>query len=133
MVVEITNELGIARKSLASTTWDRPEVERGIEADECYLLTAEKVEDVALRRPRTAADCPIPDLAIEIDMRRSEVDRAEIYATLGVPEVWRFDGKTLRIDRLGPRWPLRAGGREPLPADHPGGGGAVDSDRRHRR
>jgi len=102
IVVTISDELEIPRKSLGSTTWDRPEVERGIEADECYILTENKIDDMSICRPQSAADCPVPDLAIEIDMRRSEVDRAEIYATLGVAEVWRFDGKTLRIDRLGP-------------------------------
>ena len=102
MVESITEELGIPCKSRGSTTWDRPESERGVEADECYLLTPEKVADFARRRPTTAADSPVPDLVIEIDIRASAVDRAEIYANLGVPEVWRFDGETLRIDRLGP-------------------------------
>ena len=40
---------------------------------------------------------PPPDLAIEIDITSSSVDREEIYAALGVPEIWRYDGDTLRI------------------------------------
>jgi len=33
---------------------------------------------------------PPPDLAIEIDVSRSSINRMDIYARLGVPEVWRF-------------------------------------------
>ena len=43
---------------------------------------------------------PPPDLAIEIDISRSSLDRMGIYAALGVPEIWRFDGETLRVGRL---------------------------------
>ena len=39
---------------------------------------------------------------VEIDVSRSAVDRAEVYATIVVPEVWRFDDEVLRIDWLGP-------------------------------
>jgi Uma2 family endonuclease len=95
----VTEELEIPRFSLASTTWNRPEAERGLEADECYLLTAEKVA-ASEHGSDKAEDYPSPDLAIEVDMRRSAVDRPEIYATLGVPEVWRLDDDELHIDRL---------------------------------
>jgi Uma2 family endonuclease len=99
LVEVVTEELEIPRFSLASMTWNRPEAERGLEADECYLLTAEKVA-VSEHGSAKAEDYPAPDLAIEVDMRRSAVDRPEIYATLGVPEVWRFDDEALRINRL---------------------------------
>jgi Uma2 family endonuclease len=99
LIETVTMELELPCRSLGSTHWDRPEVERGLEPDECYLLTAAKVE-AARHRSKKAADYPAPDLAIEIDLSRSEVDRAEIYATIGVPEVWRFDSEALRIDRL---------------------------------
>ncbi|NEP19149.1 MAG: Uma2 family endonuclease, partial [Leptolyngbya sp. SIO4C1] len=43
---------------------------------------------------------PLPDLAVEIDITSSSLDRFEIYQALGVPEVWRYDGKTLEINHL---------------------------------
>ena len=101
IVRAVTLALKVPRLSLASTTWDRPEAERGLEADECYILTDAKLQ--AINRAaitNNARDLPAPDLAIEIDMNTSEVDRPEIYATLGVREVWRFDGESLRINRL---------------------------------
>src|SRR5207249_4234773 len=48
------------------------------------------------------ADCPNPDMAIEIDLSASEIDRPGIYAALKVAEVWRFDGELLVIEQLGP-------------------------------
>ena len=43
---------------------------------------------------------PPPDLAIEIDVASSSVNREAIYAALGVPEIWRFDGRRLTFRRL---------------------------------
>jgi Uma2 family endonuclease len=48
------------------------------------------------------ADYPNPDLAIEVDISPSLVDRPGIHAFLVVAEVWRFDGQTLTIERLDP-------------------------------
>jgi len=45
---------------------------------------------------------PGPDLAVEIDISPSEVDRPGIYAALRVVEVWRFDGSQAVIERLTP-------------------------------
>jgi Uma2 family endonuclease len=98
-VESVTMELGIPCRSRGSMRWDRPEAERGLESDECYFLTAAKV--VATRhRSNNPADYPSPDLAIEVDLSPSNVDRPEIYATIGVPEVWRIDGNAVRIDYL---------------------------------
>ena len=47
---------------------------------------------------------PPPDLAIEIDIASSSLDRMGIYAVLRVPEVWRFDGQSLQA------WCLRPDG-----------------------
>jgi Uma2 family endonuclease len=101
VIEKAAEELDIPHVALASTTWERPLAERGIEADECYFFAPEKVDDVC-QRPGDVAERLAPDLVLEIDLRRSAVDRPEIYSTLGVPEVWRFNGKTLEIDRLTP-------------------------------
>jgi Uma2 family endonuclease len=100
LIKVLAEELGTPLKWCGSTRWDDAEAARGLEPDECYLLTAEKVAEYARTRPTKAKDCPRPDLAVEVDISRPQVDRAAIYATLGIPEVWRFDGKALAIDRL---------------------------------
>jgi Uma2 family endonuclease len=46
---------------------------------------------------------PPPDLAIEVEISRSMLNRMGIYASLGVPEIWWFDGTTLSIHTLNRR------------------------------
>ncbi len=52
------------------------------------------------RKDNDVAGYPNPDLAIEVDISPSLVDRPAIYAALGIPEIWRFDGEAIRIERL---------------------------------
>ncbi len=95
-IVETTTEvLGLEICSLGSATWSREDIQRGIEPDECYYITNE-----AIIRGKLEFDLnidPPPDLAIEIDITSSSLNRLSIYATLGVKEVWRFDGQELFI------------------------------------
>ncbi len=103
LVETIAEEWGIAYSSAGETTWKRPEITRGLEADECYYFLPEKIaaDRTALSRDSDdLADYPNPDLAIEIDLSPPQVDRAGIYAALRVAEVWRFNGQKLVIDRL---------------------------------
>jgi Uma2 family endonuclease len=104
LVEAIAQELGIPYSSLADTTWKRPEILRGLEADQCYYFLPEKIAADAAALARDSAeiaDYPNPDLAIEVDISVPQIDRASIYAALNVSEVWRFDGKRVVIDRLG--------------------------------
>jgi Uma2 family endonuclease len=97
----VVEEFAIPSKGLAATTWKRPTIRRGLESDQCFYFTPAKLTAVAqLRRSKDIAKYPNPDLAIEVDISRPEVDRPGIYAALRVAEVWRFDGASLVIERL---------------------------------
>jgi Uma2 family endonuclease len=100
----VTRTLRIPRMSLGSTTWKRPEADRGIEADECFYFTPEKIAAANAacdRESNDSADYPAPDLAVEVDISAPQVDRPAVYATIRVAELWRFvDGK-VRIEQLG--------------------------------
>jgi Uma2 family endonuclease len=103
LVEAIAQELGIPYSSLADTTWKRPEILRGLEADQCYYFLPEKIAADAAALARDSAeiaDYPNPDLAIEVDISRPQIDRASICAALRVAEVWRLDGKKVVIERL---------------------------------
>lgn len=50
-------------------------------------------------------------MAIEVEISRRLLDRVGIYALLGVPELWRFDGKRLRVCHLGKDGRYRQGDR----------------------
>jgi Uma2 family endonuclease len=101
-IVVLTDELNMPRQSGGSTTFDREDLDRGIEPDRCYYLTNEP-----LVRGKDEIDLtvdPPPDLAIEIEVTRSVLRRMGIYAALRVPEIWRFDPgvPSLRVYRLTP-------------------------------
>jgi len=112
-VEEVATESGAAFLGLGETTWKRRDAGRGLEADQCYFFEPAKVAQARAalgRRENDVAAYPDPDLAVEVDISPPLIDRPAIYAALGVPEVWRFDGATVRIERLTP-----AGAYEPAP------------------
>jgi Uma2 family endonuclease len=82
-----------------SMTVRREDLDRGLEPDECYWFAHEA--SVRSKREIDLSVDPPPDLAIEIDITRSHLDRQAIYAALRVPEVWCFNGETLRVFALG--------------------------------
>jgi Uma2 family endonuclease len=89
----VTEELGLEICSLGASTWSRKDLAKGVEADECYYIQNE-----ALLRGKMEIDLkilPPPDLAIEIDMTSLSLPRLPIYAALGIPEIWRFDGEKM--------------------------------------
>src|SRR5205823_8358267 len=97
--------MGTPCRGMAEATWERPKIARGLEADQCYYFLPEKLAQYAAARERDSndvADYPNPDLAIEVDISRPEVDRAGIYAALGVSEIWRLEGDQVVIERLTP-------------------------------
>ncbi len=95
-IVEIlAEELGIPLIAAGSTTLNREDLDRGLEADAAFYLG-----DLTRIKDRDELDLesdPPPDLAIEIEITHSVLSRLGIYGALGVPEIWRFDGKILRI------------------------------------
>jgi Uma2 family endonuclease len=98
-IVEVTTEeAAIEIASLGSTTWNREDLSKGLEPDECYYIQNESQITGQSKIDLTIA--PPPDLAIEIDITRKSLDRLPIYAAFGVPEVWRFDGQELHIYSL---------------------------------
>jgi Uma2 family endonuclease len=100
MVEILTEELDIPIDGCGSTTLRRGDVEKGLEPDEAFYIQNEF--RVRGKMEMDLAVDPPPDLAIEIDITSRSVDREGIYASLGVPELWRYDGDTLRIFALGP-------------------------------
>lgn len=93
--------LGVRHRGLGRVTMTRPGQPPSKEADACFYIA-----NLARAPARSATDLdlvayPPPDLAIEVEISRSEGPIEATYATLGVPELWRCDGHRLRILRLG--------------------------------
>jgi len=92
----ILEELDIEFWSLGSTTFDEEKMDAGVEPDDCFYI-----ENEAAVRGKDRIDLtvdPPPDLAIEIDI--TSRTRFNNYQVLGVPELWRWNGKKLEINIL---------------------------------
>jgi Uma2 family endonuclease len=90
-------EMGLKVKSIASTTLYREDLDRGAEPDKAYYI-----QNHALVAGRTVdlAQDPPPDLVLEVDITHTDIDKAALYANMGVPEFWRYDGQQLRFFQL---------------------------------
>jgi Uma2 family endonuclease len=95
LVVELAVEMNVDIAGYGSATCRREDLDRGLEGDECYWI--ENEPKVRGRKDIDLEIDPPPDLALEVEISRSSLDRMGIYAALRVPEVWRWDGKTLRV------------------------------------
>lgn len=90
-------ELGLKIKSLGSTTLAREDLERGAEPDNAYYI--QNQAKVLGKRINLTEDPP-PDLVVELDITHTDINKLALYARLGVPELWRFNGQIWRIYRL---------------------------------
>jgi len=90
-------ELGLKIKTMGSTTLERSDLERGAEPDNAYYIQNQPL--VAGRTVDLATDPP-PDLVVEIDITHTDINKPALYASMGVPEFWRYDGREWRIYKL---------------------------------
>jgi Uma2 family endonuclease len=95
LILILAEELNIAIGGYGQTTYKREELERGLEGDHSYytvhLWSIRHKDSFDLNRD------PPPDLAVEIEVSRTVVSRMPIYARLRVPELWRYNGSTIRV------------------------------------
>lgn len=94
----LCEELGLEIKRAGSLTLTRDDLERGAEPDSSYYIQNE-----SLVRDKENIDLttdPPPDLVLEIEYSRSAIDKFKLYAAMGVPEFWRYNGSVLRVYAL---------------------------------
>lgn len=96
-VETIAEELNVRIEPLGSTTFKRPELS-GAEPDECFYI--QNIGAVKGKKRIELNQDPPPDLVIEIDITSSSKNRFAVYADLGVPEIWRYDGNSFSINLL---------------------------------
>ena len=90
-------EMGLKLKSMRSTTINRPDLERGAEPDCAYYI--QNQPKVAGKIVDFSQDPP-PDLVVEVDITHTDIDKNRLYASMGVPEFWRYNGQELKIYTL---------------------------------
>lgn len=98
LVSILAEELEIDIVQTGSITLKRPDVKKGFEPDSCFYVR--NPDAIRGKRAVTLPDDPAPDLIIEVDVTSSSLPRFPIFATIGIQEVWRFDGATLVFHQL---------------------------------
>jgi Uma2 family endonuclease len=93
LVTILTQERGLPLIPGGATTLRRKLKRRGLEPDESFWIA--NAHRMAGKLRLDLRIDPPPDLAVEVDVSRSMLDRISIYADLGVPEIW-----VLKNDRL---------------------------------
>jgi Uma2 family endonuclease len=93
LAVTLTEELNLPIKEGGSTTFRKKRKQKGLESDNCYWIAHESA--VRGKKVIKLRIDPAPDLAIEVDISRSSMNRMRIYASLKVSEVWRHDEQGL--------------------------------------
>ncbi len=79
------DETGVELEGYGSMTFRKEAKERGLEPDECYCV-GEMLE--------------VPEIAIEVVVSSGLLDKLDVYAGLGVLEVWVFERSVLTVYRL---------------------------------
>jgi Uma2 family endonuclease len=76
------------------TTWRRKSLSKGAVPDASfYIKNAGRI----IGNKISLESDPPPDIIVEVEVTRSSQSKSPIYAALGVPELWRYDGKTCRF------------------------------------
>lgn len=95
LVEILLEELDIEFRNLGSTTFKQQNMNAGVEPDACFYIQNE-----AAIRGKERIDLnfdPPPDLAIEIDLTSDSEIKKNSYAAIGVPELWIYDGRSLKF------------------------------------
>jgi Uma2 family endonuclease len=98
MVNAWTEEMDIDLQGCGTVTFQRADLARGLEPDNCFYIQNE-----SLVRGRDELDLtrdPPPDLVIEVDIASPSRRRLPLYEALGVPEVWVWRGDAVTIHVL---------------------------------
>ena len=97
IVTTLTEELGMSVLSLGSTTLERAEVEQAVEPDSCFYI--QNAELINLEDHALPPNLP-SDLVVEVDITSSSRSRLQIYKTMKIPEIWRYNRQGFTILQL---------------------------------
>lgn len=95
LIEVLAEEMDVDAYGLGSTTFQREDLERGFEPDQCFYI--ESWEPVRGKERLNLAVDPPPELVVEVDTTSPSLNKLPIYARLGVREVWRYDGERMLI------------------------------------
>lgn len=89
LIFVLAEELDLSFEPGGELTLQREDLDRGLEPDQCFWF--QNAERVRGKRKLDFQVDPPPDLFLEIEVSRTILDRIDLLAALGVPEVWRIN------------------------------------------
>lgn len=98
MVDRLSSFLRLKVLFYGSATMRKREKQKGVEPDACFY-----VHNASLVGTKDEIDFntdPPPDVVVEIDLHHDSISKFPVYAALGVPEFWRYEGNVLTIYHL---------------------------------
>ena len=97
-IIILVVEMGLKVKTMGSTTMSHEALKRGAEPDCAYYI--QNQPKVVGKVTIDFIQDPPPDLVVEVDITHTDIDKNSLYASMGVPEFWRYDGTYLYIYHL---------------------------------
>ena len=98
----LAEELNLNVHGLDAITLRRQDLQSGLEPDKAYYIQHESSLRAITNRQEflDLTQLPPPDLVVEVDITSHSLNKLPSYLALGIPEVWRYDGKNLYIYQL---------------------------------
>lgn len=94
----LVRELGLRMESRGTALLKRELRETGAQPDGCFYI--QHAAEIIGKRQLDLTIDPPPDIVVEVDLSTDLRGKFTIYATLGVPELWRYDGLSFEMYHL---------------------------------
>lgn len=98
VVRTLADLLDVSVQNYGAATWKSQRLGRGVEPDSCYYVR--NATRVIGKRTFDLESDPPPDIVVEIDVTNESLGKFSLYASLGVPEIWRYNGRTCQFYEL---------------------------------
>ncbi len=98
LISQISFRLRLNILFFGSATMRKQKKTKGSEPDACFYVQTAAVIGNRIEIDFTVD--PPPDVVVKVDIHHASTDSDPIYAALGVPEIWRYDGWTMTISHL---------------------------------
>lgn len=98
LLIEIARVLEIDYEGAASATFRKEAKKKGFEGDATFYF-----KNAEIARAKNEIDLavdPPPELVIEVDITHGSLPKFPIFSSIGIEEVWRFDGEEIKFYHL---------------------------------
>jgi Uma2 family endonuclease len=113
LVGQLSLKLRIKVLFFGSATMKKRHKQKGSEPDGCFYVQSANL--ISGKEEIDFNSDPPPDVVVEVDIHHDSLSKFPIYAALGVPEIWRYDGQALTIYHLKEGQYITAASSQALP------------------